>query len=107
MFEPDVIAFKDEQEAGEILGQLAKEILAGRKAHIVLDFFLVKSLSSATIAKLIKINQVARLHSGRLVLCSLCNQIKDVLNMTHLTPLFSITPDSEEARKLFTRRGLT
>ena len=101
MFEPDGIAFKDEFEAGEILGQLAGEILSGRKAHIVLDFFLVRSLSSAMIAKLIKINEVARRCSGRVVLCSLSDQIKEVLDKTRLAPLFSIMPDCEEARRIF------
>jgi len=101
MIEPDVVVFLDETEAVEMLEQLAGQLRSGRESRIVLDFSNVKSLSSTSIAKLIKINEAARDAGGKMVLCSLSPQIQEVLDKTRLVKLFAVVADIGEAKKVF------
>ena len=64
--------------------------------RLVLNFTGVEFLSSAALNKLIILDKKIKSHSGKLALCDLRPEIKEVFAITRLDQLFTIS-DSEQA----------
>src|ERR1700716_733972 len=78
------------QIIGEQLFSLVDEV--GRR-KILLNFRNVEYLSSAALAKLITLNKKLQQVNGRLILCNIDAQIKEVFEITKLNRLFTIFDD--------------
>jgi anti-sigma B factor antagonist len=70
--------------------------------HLVLDFSVVKFLSSAVLGLLIRINDSVAEAKGELRLCSIEANIIKIFAITRLDKIFDIYVDSEEAIASFT-----
>ena len=86
------------QIIGEQLFGLVDE--SGRK-KLLLNFGNVEYMSSAALGKLITLNKKVQSAGGRLVLCNIDPQIREVFEITKLDRLFVITSDEQEALQVF------
>src|SRR5262249_54104421 len=86
------------QIIGEQLFSLVDE--SGRK-KLLLNFGNVEYMSSAALGKLITLNKKVQTAGGRLVLCNIDPQIKEVFEITKLDKLFVIKADEQEALQVF------
>jgi anti-sigma B factor antagonist len=86
------------QTIGEQLFSLVDE--SGRR-KILLNFGNVEFLSSAALAKLITLNRKVQQNSGRLALCNIHPQIKEVFEITKLNRVFNIYAGEQEALQAF------
>src|SRR5207253_5020724 len=86
------------QIIGEQLYSLVDE--AGRR-KILLNFGNVEYLSSAALAKLITLNKKLQQTGGRLILCNIDPQIREVFEITKLNKLFNIQAEEQAALQAF------
>lgn len=86
------------QLIGDQLYSLVDE--AGRK-KILLNFSNVEYLSSAALAKLITLNKKLQAAGGRLILCNIDPQIREVFEITKLNKLFTIHDEEQAALQAF------
>ncbi len=86
------------QVIGEQLFSLVDEL--GRK-KLLLNFGHVEYMSSAALGKLITLNKKVGAAGGKLVLCSIDPQIREVFEITKLDKLFTIRTDEQEALQMF------
>jgi anti-sigma B factor antagonist len=86
------------QIIGEQLFGLVDE--SGRK-KLLLNFGNVEYMSSAALGKLITLNKKVQSAGGRLVLCNIDPQIREVFEITKLDRLFVIKSDEQEALQVF------
>ena len=86
------------QVIGEQLFSLVDEL--GRK-KLLLNFGNVEYMSSAALGKLITLNKKVQAVGGRLVLCKIDPQIREVFEITKLDKLFTIRGDEQEALQVF------
>ena len=86
------------QAIGEDLFRLVDEL--GRK-KILLNFGNVEFLSSAALGKLITLNRKLQGVRGRLVLCGITKEIREVFEITRLDKLFTIHPDEQSGLQAF------
>ncbi len=86
------------QVIGEQLFSLVDE--SGRK-KLLLNFGNVEYMSSAALGKLITLNKKVQAAGGRLVLCNIDPQIREVFEITKLDKLFTIRPNEQEALQMF------
>jgi anti-sigma B factor antagonist len=81
------------QAIGEQLFNLVGE---GRK-KLLLNFRNVEYMSSAVLGMLVTLNKKVHAAGGKLVLCSIDPQIREVFAITKLDKLFVIRNDEQEA----------
>jgi anti-sigma B factor antagonist len=86
------------QVIGEQLFGLVDDL--GRK-KLLLNFGNVEYMSSAALGKLITLNKKVQAAGGRLVLCKIDPQIREVFEITKLDKLFVIKGDEQEALQVF------
>jgi anti-sigma B factor antagonist len=86
------------QIIGEQLFGLVDE--QGRK-KILLNFSNVEYMSSAALGKLITLNKKVQSAGGKLVLCSIDPQIREVFEITRLDKVFAIRGDEQDALQMF------
>jgi anti-sigma B factor antagonist len=86
------------QVIGEQLLNLVNEL--GRK-KLLLNFRNVEYMSSAVLGMLVTLNKKVHAAGGKLVLCSIDPQIREVFEITKLDKLFVIRGDEEEALQAF------
>jgi anti-sigma B factor antagonist len=86
------------QMVGDELFKLVDEL--GRQ-KILLNFGNVEFLSSAALGKLITLNRKVQAMRGKLILCSISKEIKDVFEITKLDKLFTIAQDELSAMQCF------
>ena len=86
------------QVIGEQLFGLVDE--SGRK-RLLLNFGNVEYMSSAALGKLITLNKKVQASGGKLVLCNIDPQIREVFEITKLDKLFLICGDEQEALQKF------
>lgn len=86
------------QAIGEQLFALVDEL--GKK-KLLLNFGNVEYLSSAALAKLMILNRKVNTAKGKLMMCSISDQILEVFEITKLNKIFSIQPNEEEALEKF------
>ncbi len=86
------------QIIGEQLFSLVDEL--GRK-KLLLNFVNVEYMSSAALGKLITLNKKVQAVAGKLVLCNIDPQIREVFEITKLDKLFIIRGDEQEGLQMF------
>ena len=86
------------QIIGEQLFSLVKDM--GRR-KVLLNFSNVEYLSSAALGKLISLHKELQKAGGRLVLCSIDQQIYEVFEITKLDKLFTIVKDEQRGLQAF------
>jgi anti-sigma B factor antagonist len=86
----------------ETVGEQVLALLAepGRQ-RLLLDFGNVKSLSSLVLGKLIQLNRAAESAGGRLALCNLRPEVREILEVTRLTTLLYVYDEEQEALRSF------
>ena len=86
------------QMIGDDLFRLVDEL--GRR-KILLNFSNVEFLSSAALGKLITMNRKVQAVRGKLLLCNITKEIREVFEITKLDKLFTIMPDEQAALQAF------
>jgi len=86
------------QVIGEQLLNLVNE--SGRK-KLLLNFRNVEYMSSAVLGMLVTLNKKVLAAGGKLVLCGIDPQIREVFEITKLDKLFVIRGDEQEALQAF------
>lgn len=86
------------QMIGEDLFRLVDEL---SRKKILLNFSNVEFLSSAALGKLITLNRKLQGVRGKLVLCGISREIREVFEITRLDRLFTIMPDEQSALQAF------
>ena len=86
------------QVIGEQLFSLVDEL---SRKNLLLNFSNVEYMSSAALGKLITLNKKVQASDGRLVLCNIDPQIREVFEITRLDKLFTIRSDEQEALQSF------
>jgi len=101
-----VVSFTDKKILDEQNIQIIGEQLfglvddSGRK-KLLLNFSNVEYMSSAALGKLITLNKKIQGAGGKLVLCAIDPQIREVFEITKLDKLFVIRSDEQEALQMF------
>ncbi len=72
-----------------------------QRKQLLLNFTGVEFLSSAALNKLIILDKKVKSHGGKLVLCDLRQEIKEVFAITRLDQLFTISSTEQKALKEF------
>ena len=90
------VQFVRSLKENQIVRTLPREI---RK--ILLNFGNVEFLSSAALGKLITMNRKVQAVRGKLVLCNISKEIREVFEITKLDKLFTILPDEQSALQAF------
>jgi anti-sigma B factor antagonist len=86
------------QAIGEQLENLVSE--AGGK-KLLLNFRNVEYMSSAVLGMLVMLNKKIRTAGGKLVMCNIDPQIREVFTITKLDKMFVIRGDEQEALQAF------
>lgn len=86
------------QVVGEELLNLAKD--SGQK-KLLLNFRNVEYMSSAVLGMLVTLNKNIQAAGGKLVLCNIDPQIREVFAITKLDKLFVIRDDEKDALQTF------
>ncbi len=86
------------QMIGDDLFRLVDEL--GRR-KILLNFRNVEFLSSAALGKLITLNRKVQAVKGKLILCGITKEIREVFEITKLDKLFVIQQDEQVALQSF------
>jgi len=83
----------------QLLGEelLSLVVPEGDPERIVINLENVRFLSSAAINKLIVLEKRLKSKNGRLKVCNLTPEVRDVFNITHLNGVFQIYDDQNEA----------
>jgi anti-sigma B factor antagonist len=69
--------------------------------QLVLSLAAVEYLPSLAVGKLVMLNRKVQAAKGRLALCHLTAGVRETLENTRLTELFTLCPTEEEALKSF------
>jgi anti-sigma B factor antagonist len=101
-----VVNFKDkkildEQNIQAIGDDLFRLVDEQQRRKILLNFGNVEFLSSAALGKLITLNRKVQAVKGKLVLCGISKEIREVFEITKLDKLFVIKGDEEAAIQAF------
>jgi anti-sigma B factor antagonist len=91
----------DEQNIQVIGDQLFGLVDENGRKKLLLNFGNVEYMSSAALGKLITLNKKVQSAGGRLVLCNIDPQIREVFEITKLDKLFVIRGDEQEALQMF------
>src|SRR5205807_3244484 len=91
----------EEQNIQNIGEQLFALVEQDGLTKLLLNFGNVEYLSSAALGKLITLNKKTKASGGKLVLCKIDPQIREVFEITKLDKLFVIRGDEQEALQVF------
>ena len=91
----------DEQNIQVIGEQLFKLVDDDGRRKLLLNFGNVEYLSSAALGKLITLNKKVQSAGGRLILCNIAEQIREVFEITKLNKLFTIHEEEQAALQAF------
>ncbi len=91
----------DESNIQIIGNQLFNLVDDDHRQKIILDFTNVEYLSSAALGKLITMEKKVKAAGGKLRLCAIRPDIKEVFKITRLDKLFQIVDDREKALEGF------
>lgn len=72
-------------------------IVQRKRPRIVIDFSNAASINSAILGMLGPLYKAVTERGGRVVLCGISIQLRDVFEITHLDQVFTIYPDSAAA----------
>jgi anti-sigma B factor antagonist len=101
-----VIAITERRIADElVIRQVQDQLLATLEAlkapKVLLDFGRVECLSSSSLGMLIRVKKKSNDFKGRLKLCSMSKEIRDVFRITGLNRVFGMHRDAKEAIAAF------
>ena len=96
--ESKIVTEENIQEVGDELYKLVED--DGHKS-LLLNFGNVQYLSSAALGKLITLNKKVQGASGKLVLCNIDANIREVFEITRLDKLFVIKGDEQDGLQAF------
>ena len=71
------------------------------RVGLLLNFGNVEYMSSAALGKLITLNKKVQAAGGKLILCNIDPQIREVFEITKLDKLFVICGDEQEGLQKF------
>ena len=91
----------DEPTIQAIAEQLFSLVDTDGKRKLLLNFGNVEYMSSAALGKLITLNKKVQAAGGRLILCNIDPQIREVFEITKLDKLFDIRNEEQEALQMF------
>ena len=91
----------DEQNIQVIGEQLNSLVEESERRKLLLNFENVEFLSSATLGKLISLNNKIAKAGGKLVLCNINENIYEVFRITKLNERFNIRKEVHEALQSF------
>src|SRR4051794_8852669 len=91
----------DEQNITHIGDDLFKLVEQDGHKKVLLNFRNVEFMSSAMLGKLITLFKKLQAQRGRLILCNITDEIKEVFKITKLDKLFSILDDEQVALQSF------
>ena len=91
----------DEQNIQIIGEQLFSLVDQDGRRKLLLNFGNVEYLSSAALGKLITLNKKVQGAGGKLILCNIDPQIREVFEITKLDKLFVICGDEQEGLQKF------
>jgi anti-sigma B factor antagonist len=91
----------DESNIQIIGNQLFNLVDEDHRQKIVLDFTNVEYLSSAALGKLITMDKKVKASGGKLRLCAIRSDIKEVFKITRLDKLFQILDNRDKALEGF------
>jgi anti-sigma B factor antagonist len=86
------------EQLGEELNSL---VTVDKRNKVLLNFDSVEFMSSAALNKLISLNSKVKAAAGRLKLCCLRAEIKEVFTITRLDRVFDLRKSEEEAIEAF------
>ena len=101
-----VVRFKvprldDDAITRDLFGQIDTLVRDAGRSNLVLNLSTPEYLPSLAIGKLVLLNRRTQEKKGRLALCHLSPLVDEVLNLTHLTELFSIYSTEQEPVRSF------
>jgi anti-sigma B factor antagonist len=73
------------------------DLIAEKKGKLVLDFSQLDFISSSGLRVLLAAGKKLKSFSGKIVLCSLKDHVKEVFDVAGFTVLFSLQPTREAA----------
>jgi anti-sigma B factor antagonist len=76
------------------------------RRQIVLDFSGVRFLSSQALAVLLTLRRKLEAVKGRVVICGLRSDLREIFRITKLEKIFEFQPDEERALNVFGVSGL-
>ncbi len=85
--------------ADELRDELLAIYLSAHAQHLVLDFSAVRYLSSAGFRPLLRLNRQVRERGGRLILCRLCAEVKEIFEVTRLISDNRLMPATFEVQR--------
>ncbi|HRX77945.1 MAG TPA: STAS domain-containing protein, partial [Pirellulaceae bacterium] len=91
----------DASNIEELGDELFALVEADHLKNLLLNFTGVEFLSSAALNKLIILDKKVKSSGGKLVLCDLRQEIKEVFAITRLDQLFSISNSEQEGLAAF------
>lgn len=71
------------------------------RKKLILDFTKVQFLASAAVGVLLQLRKKVAAINGRLVICGLRKELKQVFEIMRITKLFTFTPDENAALREF------
>ena len=101
-----IAAFLDREVMdGETIAAIQKELIRlvddATKIKLLLDFASVEFISSLTLGMLVTVAKHVKKSQGQLRLCSLNRQLCEVIEITALQNLFTISPNRQAAIESF------
>lgn len=91
----------DEQNIQIIGDQLFELVDKFGRGRLLLNFGNVEYLSSAALGKLITLHKKVNTARGKLILCNIDPQIREVFEITKLDKIFTIQRDEQTALQAF------
>ena len=88
----------DRNQANELIAEIDKLIASG-KSKFVLEMSQLKYINSSGLSVLIVLLTKARKNEGEIVISSVTPKVKELLVITKLNSVFSVTKDVESAIK--------
>ena len=88
------------QTIGEGLAEVMNHATHGK---LLLNFRVVRAMSSSMLGKLIKLHKGCKAAKIDLKLCEICDDIMEVFTVTSLHKVFDIHPDEASALKAYRR----
>jgi anti-sigma B factor antagonist len=101
-----VVCLTDRKILGEqhilvVEDELFKLVNGSGRTKLLLNFCNVEYMSSAVLGMLVRLNKNVQMAGGKLVLCNIDSQIREVFAITKLDRLFVIRGDEQEALQTF------
>jgi anti-anti-sigma factor len=100
-----VIGFRDGQLTSDLAASVGEEFSATAAREelkkVVLDFSGVEFVCSDVLAKVVILNKRLRQKEGKLKLCAICRNIREILAITRLDTILDIVENERDALLAF------